>query len=427
MVIRIPKNPKNSFTRNVSFMFVVYWAILVLWQNITVSETHDTVDTAIKIILLIYFAIFYMLKAKTMNTKVLLVLLLAISLMITAVTEKALSFDSIIAYAYPVLILFLVYGLGDGLQINRFHLYSFCNCIIWIVAYTVFYAILFCNDQYAAALSAQSAYGNELCSFFISNHEYGMYLVAAIISSIVCLRLYPDMGRVRKSVYVIAIALFALNLVLTFSRTSMLGLGVFLLTYCFFETPKARKWIVIVVALIGLALLVFPALTDFVYKIVLKENNAAGRDDLSQYGLQYFKNGTVFEKIFGHGIQNIKKYFKEQLDHSSAHNGYLQVLLNFGLVGCGAMVLFLLSQVGISFRFRKVDRFIGTLSLALVLCAAAMMFTNTAIVFMSPIDSFFLTMFFIWVPKYVRNSVSKKEFDNYFKDNGNGDYISREV
>lgn len=410
MVIRIRRQTEASFTRNVSFMFVVYWAVLVLWQNISASETRDTLDTIIKVVLLVYFTVFYMLRARTLNMKVMPVLLLAISLMVTAFTEKELPLASVIAYAYPVLVLFLVYGLGNGLQINRSHLCSFCNCITCIVAYTVFYALLFCQDQYRDALGAQSAYGNELSSFFISNHEYGMYLVAAIISSIVCLRLRPDMGRIRKIVYIVAIALFALNLVLTFSRTSLLGLGVFLLVYCFFETPKARKWIVVVIAIAGVALLVFPSLNDYFYRIVLKENNAAGRDDLNQYGLQLFKNGTLFEKIFGHGIQDIRKYFAEQLDHGSAHNGYLQVLLNFGFIGCGFMVLFLLSQIVIGFRFLKVSRFVGTLSLALALCAAAMMFTNTTILFTSTIDSFFLTMFFILVPKYVRNSVRDESF-----------------
>lgn len=410
MVIRIPKNAENSFTKNVSFMFVVYWGVLVLWQNISIAQTRGSLDLAIKIGLLVYFTGFYLLRAKAFNLKALFVVLLAMSLLITASTESQFSLSNLITYVYPILVLLLVYGLGDGLQINRSQLVAFCNCIICIVAYTVFYAVLFCPDQYQEALGAKHAYGNELSSFFISNHEYGMYLAASIISAIICLRLRPDMGKLCKVLYITAMAMFSFNLVLTFSRTSMLGLGVFLLTYCFFETPKARKWIIAVLVLVGLALFVFPSLAEFAYKIVLKENNSADRDVLFAYGVQYFQNGSVFEKIFGHGFLVIKEHFDSAYGHSSVHNGYLQILLSVGWIGCGAMILFLLIQIVTCFRFRKVDRFAGTLSLALVSCAAAMMLTNTSVLFMSNIDAFFLTIFFVLVPKYVRNGIQKEAF-----------------
>jgi len=125
----------------------------------------------------------------------------------------------------------------------------------------------------------------------------------------------------------------------------------------------------------------------------------------------------VVEKVFGYGYAETRAHFVTSLDHGSVHNAYLQVLLYYGLVGCVSMVLFVLTQVITSIRFLRVDRFVGTVSLALVLCAAAMMVTNTAILFTSPIDSFFLTMFFIWVPKYVRNCVRQNEF---YRNSGDG-------
>ncbi len=120
--------------------------------------------------------------------------------------------------------------------------------------------------------------------------------------------------------------------------------------------------------------------------------------------------GSVFEKIFGHGVTEIQLHFEKHLSHDSVQNAYLQTLLYFGLIGCFAMIFFILSQVVDSVRFLKTDRFAGAFSLSLVLSAAAMMFTNTAIIFTSAIDSFFLTAFFILVPKYIRNSVQKESF-----------------
>lgn len=410
MVIHSPKQPRESFTQNVSFMFVVYWGILVLWQNVSNVELRGTADLFIKIGLLAYFVIFYLVKAKTLNTKALAVIALGSSLLITAGSEGQLSLSSLVAYLYPILILLMVYGVGDKLQINRSQLVAFCNCVICITLYAAVYALIFYWDQFSGALEVQYAYGNELSSFFVSNHEYGTYLVAAIISCIVCLRLCPDLRPIGRNLYIATIIICALNLILTFSRTSLLGIGVFLLIYCALGGPKNRKWLIFLVVLFVLLLNAFPVLSDFVYKIVLKENRAAGRDELFAYGIQYFENGTVFEKIFGYGISAPRLSFEQYLDHGSVHNAYLQTLLYFGLIGCFAMISFILSQVVASVRFLKTDRFAGAFSLSLVLSAAAMMFTNTAIIFTSAIDSFFLTAFFVLVPKYVRNSVCNGTF-----------------
>lgn len=391
-------------------MFIVYWGILVLWQNVSNAELRGTADLFIKIGLLAYFVIFYLAKGKTLNTKALAVMALGGSLLITAGSESQLPLSSLVAYLYPILILLMVYGVGDKLQINRSQLVAFCNCVIGITLYAAVYALIFCWDQFAGALSVEKSYGNELSSFFVSNHEYGMYLVAAIISCIVCLRLCPNLRRLGRNMYIAAIVVCAINLILTFSRTSLLGMGVFLLVYFGLESRKNRKWLVFLVVLIVALLNVFPALSDFTYKIVLKENQSAGRDELFAYGIKYFENGTAFQKIFGHGITELELHFEKYMDHGKVHNAYLQTLLYFGLIGCIAMISFVLSQVVASVRLLKTDRFAGALSLSLVLSAAAMMFTNTAIIFTSAIDSFFLTAFFIIVPKYIRNSVCQNHF-----------------
>ena len=90
------------------------------------------------------------------------------------------------------------------------------------------------------------------------------------------------------------------------------------------------------------------------------------------------------------------------------------IMMNFeggvGAVGLLFLLSFLTSQIWESICFIKRDRFLGSVSLGLVLMAMLMMFTNTPIVFTSPIDSYFLTIFMFVVPKYVRNAISKNRF-----------------
>ncbi len=410
MRIQSASSTKTGFYRNVSFMFVVYWGILVLWQNVSGAETRGTMDLLIKVGLMAYFVGFYLLRARAFNVKAFLVVLLAMSLMITASTESQFSLSNIVAYAYPVIILFVVYGFGDNLQINRAQLLSFCKCIIGITLYAAIYAVIFCWDQFAGAISLKYAYGNELSSFFISNHEYGMYLVAAIIACTLCLDLSEKRGSLRKVYYLAVIAFLAVNLILTFSRTSMLGLAVFLLVYVIWGKKSARKWFLLLGVAVVALLAISPKLTEFVFNIVFKGNNAAGRDVLLEQGIRYYNGGDVAQKIFGYGIYETRDYFEKHFEHGSVHNAYLQVLLYYGVIGVGMLVCFLLSQLIGGARFCKKDRYVGAVSVGLLLSAMAMMFTNTAIIFTSSIDSFFLTMFFVLIPKYVRNSIRKQAF-----------------
>jgi len=408
--MQVKDRKRSGFTRNVSFMFVIYWGVLVFWQNVSGAETRGTIDLLLKVGLMGYFVGFYLLRVRAFKAKAFLVVLLAMSLMITASTESQFSLSNIVAYAYPIIILFVVYGFGDDLQVNRLQLLAFCNCVIVITLYAAIYAVIFCWDQFAGALSLDYAYGNELSSFFVSSHEYGMYLVAAIISCIFCMDLSEKKSSLQKVYYLAVIAVLAVNLVLTFSRTSMMGLAVFLLVYTIWGKKSARKWFLLLGVAAVAVLAISPKLTEFVFNIVFKGNNAAGRDILLEKGLEYFNSGSLLQKFFGYGIYETRSYFEHYFDHGSVHNAYLQVLLYFGLTGFGMMVCYLLSQLFAGFRFRKKNTYIGAISAGLLLSAMSMMFTNTAIIFTSSIDSFFLTMFFVLIPKYVRNSIRKQAF-----------------
>ena len=74
------------------------------------------------------------------------------------------------------------------------------------------------------------------------------------------------------------------------------------------------------------------------------------------------------------------------------------------------MIIFLLSQLYADVRLMKTNRFMGAIFTAMLISASAMMFTNTSIIFTSPIDSYFLTIVAIVVPKFVRNSINSGEF-----------------
>ena len=60
----------------------------------------------------------------------------------------------------------------------------------------------------------------------------------------------------------------------------------------------------------------------------------------------------------------------------------------------------------------KKDKFIGTIFTGFAFACIVPMLTTTATIFTSQVDSFFLTMFMIVIPKYVRNSIASETFYN---------------
>lgn len=150
---------------------------------------------------------------------------------------------------------------------------------------------------------------------------------------------------------------------------------------------------------------------EFFFKIVLKDNNLAGRDELYELAIQYFNNADVWEQLFGRGITETRDYFTISTTHGSVHNAYLQVLLYYGVIGLIFMLCFILCRFFAAIKLIKKDKFLGVLNLGLTLTGVLLMTTNTSIIFNSPIDSFFLTSFFMVIPKYTENAVINESFN----------------
>ena len=404
---------KNTTHKKKSYLHIsifLYWAILVVWQNIGEYTARTTIDTMLKTGLLGFLTISYIIyvgknqKIKPLNLALFTVFML--TQLITLFFEPSLELSTVVAYVFPLLFLFLSCVYGDGYKINKKQYVAFLNCVIAVAAYTAIYAIFFESEHFTDAFSISSAYGNELTSFFISNHEYGMYLLAGIISSIVCLEFKKDKPLNKKIIYILCILLFVPNLILTYSRTSILAMVGFLVMYVLFRGKSQIKagLIFMIIAMI-FSYAIWEPFREFILKIVLKDNDLAGRDNLYQLAIDFYKESDFLHQIFGSGMQVAKRFFSDETSHGSVHNGYLQVLVYYGAVGLIFMVSFILNRINASIKLVKKDRFVGTLVLGLAISCALLMFTNTTVLFNSPIDSFFLTSFFIVIPKYLENDV----------------------
>ena len=404
-----PTAEKKVGDRFIHIAIFIYWALLVVWQNIGETATGSTIDTALKMVLLVFLTASYFICVRNPQINIIRLILLVAFVLTQVVTlffEPNLGLRIIVSYVFPALFLFLSFVYGNNVKITKKQYVVFLNCVIAVVAYSALYAIIFMPEQFLGAFSISNAYGNELSSFFVSNHEYGMYLFAGIAACIFCLDIKKDKPFYHKIIYIVCLVLFLPNIVLTFSRTSMLATAIFLVVYVLFIGKSRMKILLLIVAFVALAAFAFSStIRDFVLNIVLKENNMAGREDLFNLAIEYFNEADLLGQIFGRGIEESRAYFVAHTDHGSVHNAYLQVLTYYGVAGLLFMIGFMASRFVAAFKLVKKDRFIGVFSIGLLIACALMMVSNTSVIFNSPIDSFFITAFAIVIPKYLENGI----------------------
>ncbi len=404
---------QNNLEKSHIVLFV-YWFALLIWQNVRSVGNRGGVDTMIKAGLILLLAFYFCFNVQRLKIDALVASVLwAASAVVTLVSSSGITFSLLLYYLYPVFLYFIIYAVGWNAQINKKQLVSMMHWVIIMVTYIVIYALIFCRDQFTSAFSITSAYGNELSSFLFSSHEYGMYLAYGIMAIFLCMEFGESISWWKRILYIIGIVAFAVNLVLTFSRTSLVAFSAMFAVYMLFCANKTTKRILLLAVLaMGLTIVFVPQLREFVISIVFKDGNDAGRGELTELGFSLFKDATLFQKFFGDtGFGN---KISDASGHGSLHNGYIQMLVSNGLKG----VVFLLAIMVTSFRGNKIiqdcsknEKNLCRIFNGFLVASGLVMFTNTSALFQSSIDSYFLTLFAIIIPKYVRNAINAGTFE----------------
>lgn len=390
---------------NISIVLLLYWITLVIWQNVSSTQARTNIDIVIKGLLLIILTVAFFIRSDGKIANLFPLVLFVLSQSVSFLRENSIGSSVVISYVFTNLFSFLYFGLGKKLYTTKETFEFVLKGIIVVALYSAFYALIFKTNQFTHAFQITNAYGNELSSFFTSSHEYAMYIAAALISCTILIELNKSKTNDSKLFYYLSMIIFIPNLVLTFSRTVIFGTICFYIVYLF-TGKKSKIKIALIIGFIALALLYIfnPILNSFIDNIVFKGNTSGGRNILYSLARTKFKEASIANKVFGYGISSSRAYFEERTAHGSVHNAYLQVLLYFGIVGLAWLVVVIITHVKHSVRVFKVDKYWGVVSLGLIIWAVVMMYTNTFIIFTSPIDSFFLTMFAFIIPYYVSNA-----------------------
>lgn len=406
--MREKMNPSNKRTSIVMPMFL-YWLLLVVWQNIGEYSARSSLAVVIKIILVFFLTISFLkdeFKCKTVNT-IVWVLFFGITMILSESNDIKGGINSRIYYYFPVLFSFLTFVAKSDAEINKIEFLKFLKLYIIVVLYMGVYGLLDNPDSFFSFLTISSAYGNEFKSFLVSNHEYAMYVVFAMVAVLCC---YKETKH--KTLYLCIFIFFVANLLISLSRTAMLACVCVFASFAFLAKGNGmKKWIIGIFLIVIVFSVFVPEISELIEKIILKENDDGGRFEIWENMLVVFKESTLKEKMIGQGYLNTISKIYILFGHTSAHNMYLQILLTYGLIGVGFLIGILLHTLKNAISIYKKKKDYSAIFVGLSFASFVFMLTNTACLMQSPIDSYMLTVFTVVIPKYVVNSIRNDNFE----------------
>ena len=402
--------------KHVYIMLFLYWLILLIWQNIRTGENRDGIDTVIKAGLIVFLTIYFYFCSRSIKSNVLLVFLFyLLAYSFAKLTSAKFDLTDAMYYYFPLLMFLVTLGMGGNSTISKEDLIRLCYMLIIAVFYIVVYAMIFQREAYLQAIRASNAYGNELTSFLASSHEFGYYLAFGIMAAILCMDLDEKMSPAKKAGLIIAIIMFSLSLILTFSRTAIVAFIVMLLWYVLSSGKrKLKKAIFGIVFASLLLILIIAPLREYFLLVVFKDNNDAGRDELAAAGLEIFKRAPLGNMLFGYDRHSVQRYLARWYRHSSFHNSFIQTLTCNGLIGVAFPIgCFIYEAVHIAKTVKLAPEWkrLANLFYSFMFALLITLLFQTNSLFASSIDSYFLTFFCFLLPIYVDNAIRQGVFE----------------
>ena len=406
------KEKYNRKKFNILVVGLNYWTLLMFWQIIRLVDNHSFVDIFVKLSLIAYLIVasiittFGSLKIKV-SSILLLILVLFIQIISISINVNETSVPELLYYFFPVISYIIYFIVNQKKTVDISHLVKFLIGYVSIVSLLCFYNMVFLWRDFSSLFSIRQAYGSEMSSLLTSSHEYGMYLVYAIFSILLLLKLTNK----YRGFYAFLILIFSLNLLSTISRTSIFSLLIGLLILLFISNKKRFMFVIFGLVILVFAIIFINPLNDYIYTVILKENNSAARDFLLSHAIDLYSQLPIINKIFGYGFNRTNIYLLENLGHNSFHNAYLNVLLFGGLAHLGLLIFLIIFIFKKTLVIYRLNKGIGSILISSAFTSFLLMATNTSIILTSPIDSFLLTIFALYIPLLL--DINKQKSEGY--------------
>lgn len=402
--------------KNIIITMFIYWITIIVWQYIRPVANRSIIDTLVKMggfALIILFALQHGKRMIDRTMGVCLTVFFTTQIFTIIFDSGITTIGNLITiiFMFIEIIVFLV--MLNNEEIYVLELEKFCKYMLTTGIIMSVYNVIFHANRFFAVFKMGAAYGMECKSFLYSNHEFGIYLATAIISSLwLVLR-----KKISKITIFISAIFLSINLISTYSRTAIIGcLGAIFILLFFY-----RKRLFVIWTLLVSAILFYinsnPVLYNIIFNKIMKgsftegEVLDEGRSSMYVEEFQHFLDGTFLQKMFGYGYGGKENF--------GGHDAYLSILLTGGIFMFIAFIAVILLGLYYSFRCIRINQSIGSLLLAYQVFSLLYMIAQTPILFYSSLDCFFLTMITIMIPKYVYNHMLSVKRRTRFESTAN--------
>lgn len=391
------------------YTIYAYYISLYLMDIFNLTYTRPKDALTFHIVSFIIFALFLLRKIAISSSGfygLLITLFAGISLSATLIAgsynsniEQSLyNFNQYLPFAY--LILFLVI-LGKS-TINTKELVKFNTLFI---AFVVFCCIQNIVVNYGfilgSFLSISNPYDSSISGFFTNRNTFG-YLISLGIAVLLYNKQYINKVRVKLLFYG-CMGLMSTSLFLSLSRTSIVMLLIFILTYSYIRNGALHLF-KIAAALSSFALIAFAYMPTFITNNVIRADlGDTGRSDLQGFGLNYFKSHNIW---FGSGTLDPTNTLISDKGFTSYHSTYITILNNSGLFGMIIFIALILSTILAVRRIYRSDKNSAAFFAAICISYLAYSFYEANPPFYINGNSFILALYLIAFPIYLNNGSS---------------------
>lgn len=257
--------------------------------------------------------------------------------------DSLLSIRGVMDFCVMGLNALLFYFVLDHFRIPKEELEYFLRRVYFVIIASAVYNIVINFDEIFKVFSPKgNTYDTNNSSFFGNRNTFSAYLFLGIIIGSLIKRLNSK----NNGIILFCNVFLVFNLLLTMSRTALLGTVVFLILVFTFtkKISMTQKAILVLLLFVGLMIIKSTVLWTFVTdKLVRKKMGNTGRTEIWLKSISINRN--IFEKIFGVGYGARAQKLIAVIKRANSHNTYITFYNLGGLFFLNLMVCLMLKSI----------------------------------------------------------------------------------
>lgn len=266
-----------------------------------------------------------------------------LSVILTFISRQYLGFlvsnniNSLITDITSLFIIILYYNVIVSAPLNHIEVKKLLSSYLYLALFFIVYAFIFQFDEIVKALTASHAYASSFSSFFTNRNSYGFFLYSFYSVFLIQSKFYRDkLGKIK---YLIIYVVVLLSMLLTLSRTSMIGTALltliifidYLLRKIKIDRHKITSLIISLIFFLVFSIVIISFLSNenvlqfIINKVVRSEYKTTGRVDLWKIGFDNLKLNPIF------GIGSFGS--RGMTSNTVFHNTIIEIIVRNGILG----------------------------------------------------------------------------------------------